>query len=223
MIRTTAFVHLSPDAAPTRVDELIDAASRAAEATGAIAADASRVTNNAFRAGDVMLLGAFPDQPALEHALGSAHVTGILRPLLAEVASHVEVVRYAQGATTIREPGLTDGIHRSLLIRVDPHTDPELVERFERELAAMPHYVDAIRNSSLSRIDSMHASLGPEYTHVWEQEFATLDGLTGPYMQHAYHWSVIDPWFDVQAPVHIVDPVLIHSSCELRRSILALA
>ncbi len=223
MIRTTAFVHLSPDAAPTRVDELIDAASRAAELTGAIAADASRVTSNAFRAGDVMLLGAFADQPALEHALGSAHVTEVLCPLLAEVAGHVEAVRYTQGATTIREPTLTDGIHRSLLIHVDPNTDPELVGRFERELAAMPHYIDAIRNSSLSRIDTMRASLGPEYTHVWEQEFATLDRLTGPYMQHAYHWSVIDPWFDVQAPMHIVDPVLIHSSCELRRSILALA
>ena len=223
MIRTTAFVHLSPDAAPARVDELIDAASRTAEATDAIATDASRVTNNAFRAGDVMLLGAFSDQPALEHALGSAHVTEVLRPLLAEVAAHVEAVRYAQGATTIREPSLTDGIHRSLLIRVHPDTDPVLAGRFERELAAMPHYIDAIRNSSLSRIDTMRASLGPEYTHVWEQEFATLDGLTGPYMQHAYHWSVIDPWFDVQAPVHIVDPELIHSSCELRRSILALA
>ncbi len=223
MIRTTAFVHLNPDAAPTRVDELIDAASRAAEATGAIAADASRVTSNAFRAGDVMLLGAFADQPALEHALSSAHVTEILRPLLAEVAAHVEAVRYTQGETTIRESGLTNGIHRSLLIHVHPDTDPVLVERFERELAAMPHYIDAIRNSSLSRIAAMRASLGPEYTHVWEQEFATLDGLTGPYMQHAYHWSVIDPWFDVQAPVHVVDPELIHSSCELRRSILALA
>ena len=135
----------------------------------------------------------------------------------------MEAVRYTQGAATIREPGLTDGIHRSLLIRVDPDTDPVIVERFEHELAAMPNFIDAIRNSSLSRIDAMHASLGPEYTHVWEQEFATLDGLTGAYMQHAYHWSVIDPWFDVQAPVHIVDPVLIHSSCDLRRSILTLA
>jgi hypothetical protein len=223
VIRTTAFAHLRPDAAPARVDELIDAARRAAKATGACAADASRVTTNAFRAGDVMLLGAYSDQPALEHALRSAHVTEVLRPLLAEVATHVEAVRYMQGAVTIREPGLTDGIHRSLLVRVDPATDPVLVEQFERELAAMPSFIDAIRNSSLSRIDTMHASLGPEYTHVWEQEFATLDGLTGPYMQHAYHWSVIDPWFDVQAPVHIVDPVLIHSSCDLHRSILTLA
>jgi hypothetical protein len=133
----TTFVHLSPDAAPTRVDELIDAASRAAAASGAIAADASRVTSNAFRAGDVMLLGAFADQPALEHALASAHVNEVLRPLLAEVATHVEAVRYTQGATTIRESGLTDGIHRSLLIHVDPDTDPELLGRFERELAAM--------------------------------------------------------------------------------------
>ena len=223
MIRTTAFAHLRPDAAPARIDELIDAARRAAEETSACAADASRVTSNAFRAGDVMLLGAYADQPALEDALGSAHFTGILRPLLAEVATHVEVVRYRQGPVTIREPGLTDGIHRSLLIRVEPATDPVLVEQFERELAAMPAFIDAIRNSSLSRVDTMYASLGPEYTHVWEQEFATLDGLTGPYMQHAYHWSVVDPWFDVQAPVHIVDPVLIHSSCDLRRSILTLA
>src|SRR4029079_7769825 len=125
MIRTTAFVHLSPDAAPTRLDELIDAVSRSAEAMGAIAADASRVTSNAFRAGDVMLLGAFADEPALEHALGSAHVTGVLRPLLAEVAAHVDSGPYTAGATTIREPGLTDGIHRSLLIHVDPDTDPE--------------------------------------------------------------------------------------------------
>ena len=155
VIRTTAFVHLRPDAAPARVDELIDAASRAAEATDAIATDASRVTNNAFRAGDVMLLGAFSDQPALEDALGSGHVTEVIRPLLAEVAAHVEAVRYTQGATTVREPSLTDGIHRSLLIQVHPNTDPVLVGRFERELAAMPNYIDAIRNSSLSRIDTM--------------------------------------------------------------------
>jgi hypothetical protein len=223
VIRTTAFVHLRPDATAARVDELIDAASRAAEETDAIAADASRVTSNAFRAGDVMLLGAYPHQPALEHALGSTHFTEVLRPLLGELATHVEAVRYAQGATTIREADLTDGVHRSLLIRVDPDTDPVMVKRFEHELAAMPNFIDAIRNSSLSRIDAMHASLGPDYTHVWEQEFATLAGLTGPYMQHAYHWSVIDPWFDVQAPVHIVDPLLIHSSCHLRRSILTLA
>jgi hypothetical protein len=166
VIRTTDFVHMKPDTAPAQVDELIDAARCTAEVADAIAADASRVTKNAFRAGDVMLLGAFADQPALEHALGSAHVTGVLRPLLAEVAAHVEALRYAQGPTTIREPGLTDGIHRSLLIHVDPDTDPARVGRFERELAAMPDYIDAIRNSSLSRIDTMRASLGPEYIRV---------------------------------------------------------
>jgi hypothetical protein len=223
VIRTTAFVHLRADADPARVDELIDTARHTAAATGALASDAARVTVNAFNAGDVMLLGAYTDERELEHALGSAHVSGTLRPLLADVADHVEAARYTQGAVTIREPGIADCIHRSLLIRVDPATDPALVEQFECELAAMPSFIEAIRNSSLSRIDTMHASLGPEYTHVWEQEFATLEGLTGPYMQHAYHWSVVDPWFDVQAPVHIVDRVLIHASCDLRRSILTLA
>ena len=84
-------------------------------------------------------------------------------------------------------------------------------------------YIDAIRNSSLSRVEEVHQPTGPEWTHVWEQEFATLDGLTGPYMMHGYHWSFIDTWFDRQSPRHIVDPVLIHSACALRHSILARA
>ena len=220
MIRTTAFVHLRPDAAAERVDALIEATRSAADSLGARATDASRVTPNALRAGDVMLLAAYEDEAARDDAARTPYSTEILRPLLAEVATHVETVRYTQGAVTIREPGFAHGIHRSLLIRVDPTTAPAVVTEFERQLAAMPTYIDAIRNSSLSRIDTMHTSLGPEYTHVWEQDFDTLEGLTGPYLQHAYHWSLIDPWFDLQAPTRIVDPVLIHSSCDLRRSML---
>ena len=87
----------------------------------------------------------------------------------------------------------------------------------------MPRYIDTIRNSSLSRVESMSDSLGPEYTHVWEQEFVDLDGLTGPYMMHGYHWSLVDTWFDAQAAHPIVDPRLIHAACGLRRSVLACA
>ena len=35
-----------------------------------------------------------------------------------------------------------------------------------------------------------------------------LDGLTGEYMLHPFHWTTVDAWFDPEVPDHIVDPVL---------------
>lgn len=90
-------------------------------------------------------------------------------------------------------------IYRALLVAIDPDTDPALVAQFESETTAMPDYIHTIGASQLSRVDS-----GTGWTHVWEQEFADLDGLTGPYMTHPYHWSHIDRWFDLERGTKIV-------------------
>ncbi|HZP29784.1 MAG TPA: Dabb family protein [Acidimicrobiia bacterium] len=222
MIRTTAFVHLRPDVAGATVDRLVDAVRRVDAELDALAVDAARVTPNSVNAGDVMLLGAFADADALERARRHPQVADAVRPLLDECARHVEVVRYEQAPVVLREPAIRDCVHRTLLLAVDPETDPALVARFEHDLADMPRYIEAIRNSSLSRVGTVDGSRGPAYTHVWEQEFASLEGLTGPYMRHAYHWSLVDPWFDAQSPTRIVDDVLVHAACPLRRSFLAL-
>ncbi|MBF6161960.1 Dabb family protein [Nocardia cyriacigeorgica] len=90
-------------------------------------------------------------------------------------------------------------IYRALLVAVDPETDPAQVARFEAETAAMPEYIHTIGASQLSRVHS-----GTGWTHVWEQEFADLSGLTGPYMTHPYHWAHIDRWFDPERGTKIV-------------------
>ncbi|MBF6457196.1 Dabb family protein [Nocardia cyriacigeorgica] len=90
-------------------------------------------------------------------------------------------------------------IYRALLVAVDPRTDPAQVATFESETAAMPDYIHTIGASQLSRVDS-----GSGWTHVWEQEFTDLDGLTGPYMTHPYHWAHIDRWFDPERGSKIV-------------------
>jgi hypothetical protein len=221
VIRSTSFVHLQPDADPQCVDRLVAAVRAADRELDALAVDAAPTTRNSHRAGDVMLLGAFVDEEAAARAREHPYVESVVRPLVEACAAQVETVRYPQGPARLRQPDVTGAIHRTLLLHVDRETDPTLVERFELDLADMPRYVDSIRNSSLSRVDSMTGSLGPEYTHVWEQEFVDLDGLTGPYMMHGYHWSLVDPWFDAQSPRAIVDPRLVHASCGLRRSILA--
>ncbi|WP_280231185.1 Dabb family protein [Nocardia cyriacigeorgica] len=104
-----------------------------------------------------------------------------------------------------RSPARTAGsgrptrIYRALLVAVDPETDPAQVARFEAETAAMPDYIHTIGASQLSRVHS-----GTGWTHVWEQEFADLVGLTGPYMTHPYHWAHIDRWFDPERGTKIV-------------------
>jgi Stress responsive A/B Barrel Domain len=222
VIRTTAFVHLRPDADPSDVDRLLEAVRSADRELDVLAGDAARTARNSYRAGDVMLLGAFADGDTAARAREHPFVASVIRPLVAACAAHVETVAYSQGPATVREPRLADAVHRTLLLHVDPATDPPIVERFEHDLAGMSRHIESIRNASLSHVGSMTGSLGPPYTHVWEQEFDDLEGLTGPYMRHAYHWSVVDPWFDAQAPQAIVDGQLIHAACALRHSILAL-
>jgi hypothetical protein len=223
MIRATAFVHLRSGAEPDVVDRLVEAVRRAGDELDVVAADAARTTPNSQQAGDVMLLGAFADTAAYERARHDGYADQIVRPLLEQCANHVELVLYSQGAVDVREPTITDAIHRTLLVRVEPTVDRDLARQFEHELQAMPRYIEAICNSSLSHVDTVHGARATRWTHVWEQEFFSLEDLTGPYMVHGYHWSLVDAWFDRQSPRQIVDPDLIHSACRLRRSILARA
>jgi hypothetical protein len=51
---------------------------------------------------------------------------------------------------------------------------------------------------------------GPKiFTHVWEQEFDSIDGFTGEYMQHPLHWGLIDSYFDAEYPHYVADPYLV--------------
>ena len=117
------------------------------------------------------------------------------------------------------EPGLTDCVKRTLLLRVRPGAPARHVEQLEADLAAMPVHIAAIRNWSLGRVDpSLHPST---WTHVWEQEYRTLDGLAVDYLASPYHWGWVDRWFDPEIPEHIVDVRLAHVFKPAEASILA--
>ena len=55
------------------------------------------------------------------------------------------------------------------------------------------------------------------WTHVGEQEYATLDGLAGTYIMHPQHWSNVERWFDPEYPEWLVDPVLVHTFCTISK------
>lgn len=223
MIRLTCYVHLAPTAPPDAISQLVDAVNAGARELDVLALHAAPTAPVTIGGGELTFLAAFRDVDSCEAARRHPYVQATIRPLLDRFAKHVETVRYTQGPAIVQAPGIEGCVQRTLLMRIDPAADPDEILAFEQALADMTNYISAIRNSSLSRVDEVLNPTGPHWTHVWEQEFENLDDLNGPYMRHAYHWSYVDSWFDPQAPNHLVDTTLLHSACDLRRSILALA
>jgi hypothetical protein len=110
-------------------------------------------------------------------------------------------------------------VKRTLALTVRAGTPEVDIERFERSLAAMPEHIREIRSWSLSRVDRARSS-GP-WTHVWEQEYADVDGVRVAYLQHPYHWTGVDRWFDPEMPCAIVEPRLAHIFRWVDRPIVA--
>jgi hypothetical protein len=104
-------------------------------------------------------------------------------------------------------------VYRTLLLRVVPGNAVDTIARFEDELRLMPRYVKTIIAWQLSRVDDAIGS--SQWTHVFEQEFTDVDGLTGPYLMHPIHWGVVDRWFDPECPEVIVRDRVCHSFCTL--------
>jgi hypothetical protein len=99
-------------------------------------------------------------------------------------------------------------IKRTLLLQVRAGTDAATRQRFESEVEAMPQHIDSIRSWALSVVDQKRTP--SRWTHAWEQEYATLDGLRRDYMLHPYHWAGVDRWFDPEMPDRIVELDLMH-------------
>ncbi|MFC4604932.1 Dabb family protein [Rhodococcus kronopolitis] len=132
--------------------------------------------------------------------------------------AHVDGVEYRGEADGTTGPGTAGGVYRTLLLRVDPDASDAAVARFEDDLLRMPRHVPAIRSWQLSRV--LRAEGTSAWTHVWEQEFADLDALTGPYLMHPVHWAHVDRWFDPECPEIIVRDRVCHSFCEFEGRVL---
>jgi Stress responsive A/B Barrel Domain len=99
-------------------------------------------------------------------------------------------------------------VKRTLALAVREGTPASQIHRFERSLSAMPDHIPEIRSWSLSRVGA--GSTTQYWTHVWEQEYADVDGLRIAYLRSPYHWTGVDRWFDPEVPCSIVDPHLSH-------------
>lgn len=136
-------------------------------------------------------------------------------PLIAGI--DVTTIGYRIANATVRRTG--PGIWRALIFRTFADADPALVRELGARTLLLPKYIDAIRGWALSPVAFTNGPKG--YTHVWEQEYDSLDGLTGPYMTDPVHWGIVDAYFDAEYPEYIVDPQLIQVVGAIDASIIA--
>lgn len=109
-------------------------------------------------------------------------------------------------------------IKRTLALTVRQGTPDREIQQFERSLRAMPEHIAEIGSWALSRVRP--AASEERWTHVWEQEYADVDGLRVAYMRNPYHWTGVDRWFDPEVPCSIVDPRLAHMFRWAQRPVL---
>jgi hypothetical protein len=112
----------------------------------------------------------------------------------------------------IRRPDLTSGIYRTLILRIDDHATPQQLAAFEADMRAMPVYIDSIKNWQFTRVSESSGTR--KWTHVWEQDYADIEGLMGPYVMHPHHWAQVDRWYQPDSPDKIVNAFLCHTYCD---------
>ncbi|GAB3275759.1 Dabb family protein [Parahaliea aestuarii] len=146
-----------------------------------------------------------------------------IAPALADHCEAVHALAMETVGGGIRDAGMAGGVKRTAFFRVLAGQSDETAARFERDLLAMPLHIGEIRNWRLSRARATdwHQADVAAWTWVWEQEFDSLDGLTGPYMAHSHHWAYIDRWFDPESGAQAIDLHLSHAFCAFADSVLA--
>jgi Stress responsive A/B Barrel Domain len=169
--------------------------------------------------GDFIWHLQFADEAAYRACLAQAHWRENVDPLFKGATfKRFHGAAYQGGLSGARPVKLAHGVYRTLILSVKPGTNPEAVARFEHELGGMPKYISSIKNWQLSRVSESAGDR--QWTHVWEQEYEDLTGLTGPYMNHPFHWALVDRWFNPECSQWIVDKNLCHTFCEFKASVL---
>jgi hypothetical protein len=141
------------------------------------------------------------------------------RALSSGAIAHVDSAAYPAITGATPEPGIRNGVYRTLLLAIRPGMEPAKIKQFEVEMREMPRYVKSITNWGFSQV--VEGSGGRQWTHVWEQDYRDIGGLMGPYMMHPHHWAFIDRWYDPEMTDWIVDRHLCHTFCAFETSVFA--
>lgn len=223
--RETAQLALKDGMIEAQRDELEAALREAAAALpGLITARLSANFAPEYAAGHYTWDLLYPDRDTAEQARLSPAWQSTIKGTLARYCTACHALCLETISAGVRRPTLANGIKRTAYFRLLPGTARETAQRFEQDLLEMTAQIPEILNWRLSRAGALAwdtAGCAP-WNYVWEQEYASLDDLLGPYMTHPHHWAHIDRWFDPESGAQAVDVNLSHAFCFLGTSLIAI-
>lgn len=222
--RETAQLALREDAGPEGGEALEQVLQRAAESLPGL--EVSTLARNfapEYAAGHFTWDLLFPDVATAELARASPFWTGKVAPALEKYCGAVHALALDTINAGLCAPNIANGVKRTAFFRLLPGVAADTAARFEGDLLEMPAHITEIRNWRLSRAEpaAWNRSDDAAWTYIWEQEFADLEGLTGPYMAHPHHWAHIDRWFDPESGDQAIDARLSHAFSPFGTSLLA--
>lgn len=210
MYKVTRLLHMTDPDDDMTTAVTVEQVAAAAEAADARHILSARTLPGVRNGGNILVHLQFDSETQW-----TRHRTAIEEASSGPGIGHVDAVEYesAVGNRAGRRSGADSRIYRTLLLCVDSRADPAEVRRFEHATLQMPVHIPAILAWQLSPV--RRATGSSPWTHVWEQEFADVDALLGPYMNHPVHWGHVDKWFDPECPELIVKDRVCHSFCAI--------
>ncbi|OBI52254.1 stress responsive protein [Mycobacterium kyorinense] len=201
------------DVAAENRDHILAALRSAASQTGAERMLVEPTLPGSRNGGDILIRLRFADQHQWNCVADQFN-----RVLADSAISHINGASYAGSPASTDWSEGPGTVYRTLLLRVTPGTDDATLARFEADLKLMPKYVRTITAWQLSHVEQATGASG--WTHVFEQQFTDVEGLTGPYLMHPIHWAYVDRWFDPECPEVIVRDRVCHSFCRTDTAVL---
>jgi len=93
----------------------------------------------------------------------------------------------------LRDPGIGNGLKRTIFFRAGDDLSDDDLATLCKSLGDWSRHLPEIRNWTVSKVADCKGDV--RWTHCSEQEFENLDAIMGPYLNHPYHWAVIDRLF----------------------------
>ncbi|WP_280400388.1 Dabb family protein [Nocardia carnea] len=218
MYKVTCLLRLADPADTLTTEMTVKRITAAAEGAGAQRPLVARTLPGVRNGGDLLAHFRFASKAEWLSVRDAVHET-----MACPAIDHIDSAEYSGGRAGDGRSGRRSDAHpstvyRTLLLRVDDAATPAEIARFEHATLQMPRHIPAIQAWQLSRVE--HAAGTSRWTHVWEQEFADVEGLLGPYMNHPVHWALVDQWFDPESPEQIVKDRICHSFCAIPEPVI---
>jgi len=112
---------------------------------------------------------------------------------------------------------MIDGVKRTILLKVRDDASAEGIHTMEQVLVEWVQQLPEMAAWSLSRVAR---SSGPvQWSHCYEQEFTNASAVLGSYLNHPFHWAVVDRYFHPEGHEQVAN-VFFHSIHAISESIL---